>query len=232
MADSDIDVIYNSLPNHLYAEWTIKAVQAGKHVLCEKPLALSLVEVDAISTAAEIYGRVVAEAFIYRSHLQSLKVKEIVAGSKFGKIKLVRGSFTFRATKPDNICWKPEMSDGSLWDVGCYPLSHTRALLGVEPLEVFGGQVIGPTGVDELFAAHFPAPYWNRDYQEDVYAQFDCSIQLPDQTFMEIIGREVPLNIPKLFTSGVEEKLLLTRGGKTETIVVKGMELYIGEWKT
>jgi predicted dehydrogenase len=222
LADPDIDVIYNPLPNHLHAEWTIKAVQAGKHVLCEKPLALSLAEVDAMTAAAEKYGKVVAEAFMYRTHPQTLKVQEIVAGGKLGKVKLVRGSFTYMATNPDNIRWKPEMGGGALWDVGCYPLSYTRALLGTEPLEVYGGLVNGPTGVDELFAAqlHFP---------EDVYAQFDCSFKIPYHTFMEIVGDEATLIIPKPFTPGVKEKLFLTRDGKTEAIVVKGTELYIGE---
>jgi xylose dehydrogenase (NAD/NADP) len=231
LADPDIDVIYNPLPNHLHAEWTIKAVQAGKHVLCEKPLALSLAEVDAISAAAERYGKVVAEAFMYRTHPQTLKVQEIVAGGKLGKVKLVRGSFTYKEINPDNVRWKPEMGGGGLWDIGCYPLSYTRALLGVEPLEVFGGQVTAPTGVDEVFAAQlrFPAPPWNRDNPEDVYALFDCSIKIPYNTFMEIVGDEATLIIPNPFKPGVKEKLFLTRGGKTETIAVKGKEVYLSE---
>ncbi len=88
LADPEIDVIYNPLPNHLHAEWTIKAVEAGKHVLCEKPLALSLDEVDAIAAAAGKNGRIVVEAFAYRSHPQTLKVKEIIESGKLGKSKL------------------------------------------------------------------------------------------------------------------------------------------------
>jgi len=222
LADPDIDVIYNPLPNHLHAEWTIKAVQAGKHVLCEKPLALSLAEVDAMSAAAEKYGKVVAEAFMYRTHPQTLKVQEIVASGKLGKVKLVRGSYTYPGTDPDDYRWKPEMGGGGLWDVGCYPLSYTRALLGAEPLEVFGWQVTGPTGVDELFTAqlHFP---------DDVYAQFDCSVKIPYHVFMEIVGDEATLIIPKPFNPGMKETLYLTRGGKVEKIVVKGTGSYIGE---
>ncbi len=222
LSDPDIDVIYNPLPNHLHAEWTIKAVQAGKHVLCEKPLALSLAEVDAMSAAAEKYGKVVAEAFMYRSHPQTLKAREIVAGGKLGKVKMVRGSFTFEMTNPDDYRWKPEMGGGCLWDVGCYPLSYTRALLGAEPLEVFGWQVTGPTGVDEMFAAQLRFP-------EDVYAQFDCSVKIPYHVFMEIVGDEATLIIPKPFNPGVKESLYLTRGGKVETIAVKGTGSYIGE---
>jgi D-xylose 1-dehydrogenase (NADP+, D-xylono-1,5-lactone-forming) len=219
LADPDIDVIYNPLPNHLHAEWTIKAVQAGKHVLCEKPLALSLAEVDAISAAAEQYGKVVAEAFMYRSHPQTLKARELVASGKLGKVKLVRGSFTFVMTNPDDYRWKPEMGGGGLWDVGCYPLSFTRFVLGAEPLEVFGWQVTGPTGVDEVFAAqlHFP---------DDIYTQFDCSLKIPYHVFMEIVGDEATLIIPKPFNPGVKETFYLTRGGKVETIAVKGKESY------
>jgi D-xylose 1-dehydrogenase (NADP+, D-xylono-1,5-lactone-forming) len=148
LADPEIDVIYNPLPNHLHAEWTIKAVEAGKHVLCEKPLALSLDEVDAIAAAADKHGKIVAEAFAYRAHPQTLKVKEIVDSGKLGKIKMVHGSFTFVMTNPDDYRWKPEMGGGGLWDIGCYPLSYTRTVLGAEPLEVFGWQGTAPTGVD------------------------------------------------------------------------------------
>jgi xylose dehydrogenase (NAD/NADP) len=219
LADPDIEVIYNSLPNHLHTEWTIKAVQAGKHVLCEKPLALSLPEVDEMSTAAEKYGKVIAEAFMYRSHPQTLKAREIVASGKLGKVKLVRGSYTYPGTGPDNYRWKPEMGGGGLWDVGCYPLSYTRFILGAEPLEVFGWQVTGPTGVDEEFVAqmHFPG---------DIYAQFNCSVRIPYHVFMEIVGDEATLIIPKPFNPGLKEKFYLTREGKTVTITVKGAESY------
>jgi D-xylose 1-dehydrogenase (NADP+, D-xylono-1,5-lactone-forming) len=222
LADPDIDVIYNPLPNHLHAEWTIKAVQAGKHVLCEKPLALSLAEVDSMSDSAVQYGKVVVEAFMYRTHPQTLKVQEIVKNGKLGKVKLVRGSFTYLATDPDNIRWVPGMGGGSLWDVGCYPLSYTRTILGMEPLEVFGRQVFSPTHVDELFVAQLRFP-------DEVFAQFDCSFKIPYHTFMEIVGDEATLIIPRPFTPGAKEKLFLTKAGKTEVITVKGTELYIDE---
>src|SRR5919108_6187973 len=95
LADPEIDVIYNPLPNHLHAEWTIQAVEAGKHVLCEKPLALRVEEVDAIQSAARKHGRVVMEAFMYRHHPQTLKVQEIVKSDSLGDLKLMRGSFSY-----------------------------------------------------------------------------------------------------------------------------------------
>ena len=222
LADPEIDVVYNPLPNHLHAEWTIKAVEAGKHVLCEKPLALTLKEVDSMSAAAREHGKVVVEAFMYRSHPQTQKVMEFIQSGKLGKIKMVHGSFTFVITNPDDYRLDPKMGGGGLWDIGCYPLSFTRAALGMEPLEVFGWQVTGPTGVDDTFAAQLRFP-------GDIYAQFDCSFRVPYHVFMEIVGDEGTLNIPAPFNPGAKETLYFTRNGKTETIPVIGSRSYVSE---
>lgn len=222
LADPDIDVIYNPLPNHLHAEWTVKAVEAGKHVLCEKPLALSVAEVDAISAAAERYGKVVTEALMYRSHAQTLKVREIVQGGKLGRVKMVRGSFTYPGTTPGNYRLSPEMGGGALWDVGIYPLGYTRFVLGAEPLEAFGWQVAGPTGVDESFVAQARFP-------DEVFLQMDVSMARPYHVFMEIVGDEAALVIPQPFNPGPKEALYLARKGNTETIKVNGAGTYVGE---
>jgi predicted dehydrogenase len=103
LASPDVDVIYNPLPNSLHAEWTIKALRAGKHVLCEKPLTTRVEDVDAIAAAARETGKVVAEAFMYRHHPQTLKVKELIDGGAIGEVRLVRGSFTFTLTDPTNV---------------------------------------------------------------------------------------------------------------------------------
>lgn len=222
LADPDIDVIYNPLPNHLHAEWTIKAVEAGKHVLCEKPLALTVDEVDAIKSAAQKHGRVVAEAFMYRHHPQTLKVQEIVQSGSLGTLKLIRGSFSFVLAREGDVRLSPEMGGGSIWDVGCYPISYARTIVREEPLEVFGWQVTGPTGIDETFVGQMR-------FRDDVMTQFDSSFVVPFHAFMEIVGSEGALNIPNPFKPGVNQKIYLTRGDKTETIMVKGQELYIGE---
>ena len=222
LADPEIDVIYNPLPNHMHTEWTIKAVEAGKHVLCEKPLALSLDEVDAIDTAARKYGKVVAEGFVYRTHPLAFKVKQLIANGSLGGIRIVRGSFTYSDTSSDNIRLKPEMGGGGLWDIGCYPLSYMRTMLGAEPMEVFGWQVTGSTGVDETFIAQMRFP-------GDVFAQFDCSMVIPYHVFMEFIGDVATLIIPNPFIPGPNRTLYLTRNGKTERITVKGPDTYITE---
>jgi len=222
LADPQIDVIYNPLPNHLHAEWTIKAVQAGKHVLCEKPLALTIQEVDGISGASEKYGKVVLEAFMYRSHVQTLKVKEIVDSGRLGKVKLIHGSFTFFMTNPDDYRWNPEMGGGGLWDIGCYPLSFIRMVLSTEPIEVYGREVRGASGVDEIFAAQMRFP-------NDIFTHFDCSLRIPYHVFMEIIGDEGTLIVPRPFNPGAREKLLLIKGDRTETIALKGTDPYVSE---
>jgi len=222
LADPEIDVIYNPLPNHLHAEWTIKAVEAGKHVLCEKPLALNTDEVDAIQSAARKHGRVVMEAFMYRHHPQTLKVLELVKSGSLGTLKLVHGSFSFFLSREGDVRLDPAMGGGSIWDVGCYPISYTRSILGENPLEVFGWQVTGPTGIDETFVGQMR-------FDHNVYTQFDCSFAVPLRWSMEITGSEGTLNIPSPFKPGLDEKIYLTREDQTETINVPGQELYIGE---
>jgi D-xylose 1-dehydrogenase (NADP+, D-xylono-1,5-lactone-forming) len=222
LADPEIDVVYNSLPNHLHAKWTIKAVEAGKHVLCEKPLALNVKEVDAMQEAARKHGRVVSEAFMYRHHPQTLKVQEMVKSGSLGDLKLIRGSFCYALTHAGDVRLDPGMGGGSIWDVGCYPISYVRTVTGEPPLEVFGWQVTGPTGIDETFVGQMR-------FNHEVHAQFDCSFVIPSHVFMEIVGSEGALNIPKPYKPGVDEKIFLTRGNKTETIKIKGQELYIGE---
>lgn len=222
LADPDIDVVYISLPNRLHAEWTIKAVEAGKHVLCEKPLALSVEEVESIQSAARRQGRVVMEGFMYRHHPQTLHVQELVQDGSLGMVKLMRGSFSFVLAREADVRLDPALGGGSIWDVGCYPISYTRSVLNKNPLEVFGWQVTGPTGIDETFVGQMR-------FANDVIAQFDSSFVVPFHSFMEIVGSEGTLNIPHPFKPGIDEKIYLTRGDKIETIRVKGQELYIGE---
>jgi xylose dehydrogenase (NAD/NADP) len=222
LADPDVDVVYNSLPNHLHAGWTIKAVEAGKHVLCEKPLALSVDEVDAIHAAGRKHGRVVAEAFMYRHHPQTLKVQELVRGGSLGMLKIIRGSFSFLLTREGDVRLNPEWGGGSIWDVGCYPISYARAVVGEEPVEVFGWQVTGETGIDETFVGQMR-------FDRGVHAQFDSSFVIPEHSFIEMVGSEGTLIIPRPFKPGIDEKIYLTRGKDTETIKIKGQELYLGE---
>jgi len=222
LADTEIDVIYNPLPNHLHAEWTIKAVEAGKHVLCEKPLALNVSDVDAIAGAAKTHGRVVTEAFMYRHHPQTLKAQELVGSGSLGTLKLLRGSFTYVMKREGNIRSDPNMGGGSIWDVGCYPISYMRTIVGAEPLQVFGWQIIGPTGIDDSF-------FGQVQFADDVYGQFESSFVMPSHSYMEFVGSEGTLIVPKPYKPFFNEKIFLVRNGKNETIKIKGQELYLGE---
>ena len=222
LADPEIDVIYNSLPNHLHAEWTIKALHAGKHVLCEKPFALTLAEVDAMSQAARETGRVLAEAFMYRHHAQTLKVKEIVESGLLGKLQLIKGVFTFTISREGDIRLKKETGGGSIWDVGCYPISYARMIVGAEPAEVFGWQVTGSDGVDESFIGQMR-------FENGVCAQFDSGLKSPFRSMIEIVGSDASLTIPHPFQPGKATEIYLSRGKKQEKIKIKGNELYLGE---
>lgn len=222
LADPEIDVVYNSLPNHLHAEWTIKALRAGKHVLCEKPFALTLAEVNAMAQAAHETGKVLTEAFMYRHHAQTLKVKEIVDSGLLGTIQLIKGAFTFTLTREGNYRWMEEMGGGSIWDVGCYPISFARMIVGAEPVEVFGWQVTGQGGSDESFIGQM-------QFKNGIHMQFDCGFKSPLRSYMEIIGTDAALNIPNPFKPGLENEIHLNRKGETKTIKIDGGELYFGE---
>ena len=222
LADPEIDVIYNSLPNHLHAEWTIKALRAGKHVLCEKPFALTLAEVDAMSQAAHETGKVLAEAFMYLHHAQTLKIKEIVDSGVLGKLQLIKGAFTFTLTREGNYRWMEEMGGGSIWDVGCYPISFARMIVGAEPVEVFGWQLTGQGGSDESF-------FGQMRFKDEVHMQFDCGFKSPSRSFIEIIGTDATLNIPDPFKPGRKNEIYLNRNNEMQTIKIKGDELYSGE---
>jgi D-xylose 1-dehydrogenase (NADP+, D-xylono-1,5-lactone-forming) len=222
LADPEIDVIYNSLPNHLHAEWTIKAMQAGKHVLCEKPLALRVEDVDAIQAAAQRHGRVVQEAFMYRHHPQTLRVLELVRSGALGTLKLIRGSFSYILSRESDVRNQPDLGGGSIWDVGCYPISFARTLVGEEPLEVFGWQVIGPTGIDETFVGQMK-------FANNIHMQFDCSFVTHFNNYMEIVGDQGILDIPQPAKPRTEENIYLTRDDQTETIEFKSDMLYLYE---
>ncbi len=222
LAAPDIDVIYNSLPNGLHAEWTIKAAQAGKHVLCEKPLGISPAEVDAMANAAKQAGVFITEAFMYRHHPQTLKVKQLVESGAIGKLRLVRGSFTFSIAREEDIRLNKALVGGSIWDVGCSPISYARYIIGAEPVEVFGRQVTSKSGVDETFVGQMRFP-------GDVYAQFDSGFRAPFRTHIEIVGSEGIITIPRPFKPNDQDQVTLSRGDAVEMVTSDREVLYLGE---
>lgn len=222
LEDEAIDVVYVPVPNHLHAEWSIRSLRAGKHVLCEKPLALTESEVDEIERAAKESDRVIAEAFMYRHHPQTRQIRTLVRDGAIGSLRLLRSTFTFSLERPEDIRWEPEKGGGSLWDVGCYPISFVRYVTGREPIRCFGEQRIGSTGVDVQFTAQLAFP-------NGIHAQIDAGFDVPERTHSELVGTEGVLRIPDTFKPGRSPTLRLVRGGEVETIRVEGEELYVGE---
>lgn len=223
LADPTIDVIYNPLPNHLHARWTIRAAQAGKHVLCEKPLALTVEEVDEIQAAAQQAGVVVAEAFMYRHHPMTLKVKEWIASGALGEIRLARGAFTFLLNRPGDIRLIPEYGGGSLWDIGCYPVSYAIMVMGGPPVEVAGWQRLGPSGVDLSFGGQLK-------FASGALAQVYSSFELPFHMGMDIFGTRGSIHIPLPFKPPDGQTLLtLKQGDRQSTHAFHARHLYLGE---
>lgn len=222
LASDAIDAIYNPLPNHLHAEWSIRAAEAGKHVLCEKPLALSVEEVDRMAEAAQKHHVVVAEAFMYKHHPQTLKVQELVEQGTVGDLLLIKGAFTFELDRSDDVRWVPEWGGGSIWDVGCYPISYSRLVARAEPVEVFGWQVTGSTGVDVVFSGQMR-------FASGPLAQFDCGFRAPYRTSLEIVGTKSSIELDRPFQPAGGEWIKIKRGDKTELIQSPQYDLYLGE---
>lgn len=224
LADPEIDVVYISLPNCLHAEWTIKAAAAGKHVLCEKPIALSTQDVTAIADAATKHGVVIAEAFMYRHHPQTLKGCELIESGVIGEMRLIRGGFSYPLSRAGDVRLKPELGGGSIWDVGCYPISFARtALGGAAPSEVFGWQIMGPTGVDVSF-------FGQMRYTNGVCVQIDSSFQSALRMVMEFVGSEGCITLDNAFKPDGDSQLSLQRGdGSIEILRFPDQELYLSE---
>ena len=182
LADPDIDAVYISLPNTLHCEWSIKAVEAGKHVLCEKPMSRHPADVEAAFDAAERADRLLTEAFMYRHNPQTSRVAELLREGAIGELRLVRSAFSYSLYDAENIRLRTDVEGGSLMDVGCYCVSGSRLLAG-EPESVVGHAHLGPTGTDWVFAGlmRFPG---------DVVASFDCGTSLPNRDELEVIGTE------------------------------------------
>ena len=234
LQSGDVDAVYISLPNHLHAEWAIKSLKSGIHVLCEKPFATSLEDVDGMIAASQESGCVLTEAFMYRHHPQTRSIGDWIKSGKLGEITLIRGTFNFQLSEkgrnPDsmNVRMIPEFGGGCLWDVGIYPLSYTQYLLGGPPEWVSGSQIIGPTGIDEVFTGQMRYPTTGGS---EVLAQISSSFNTPFYTFMEIIGTDGSLYLNRPFTNlGKGAKVLFSdRTGKTRNIKIPKKSLYLGE---
>ncbi|HZF34556.1 MAG TPA: Gfo/Idh/MocA family oxidoreductase, partial [Candidatus Angelobacter sp.] len=195
LADREIEAVYNPLPNHLHVPWSIKAAEAGKHVLCEKPIALDAKEAEQLVAARNRTGKLITEAFMVRSHPQWLRARELVRQGKIGELRAVQGLFTYFLTDPENVRNKADIGGGGLYDIGCYPIVTSRFLFGAEPTRVVGLIERDPVlKIDRLASAILDFPTGQ--------ASFMCSTQLVPYQRMQILGTkgrievEIPFNAP------------------------------------
>ena len=209
--DPEIEAIYNPLPNSLHAEWTIKALQAGKHVLCEKPLAVTAEQGVTMVQAARENGMLLMEAFMYRFHPQTVWTLEQVANGRIGNVKLIHSSFAFNVgSRPHDIRLQAALAGGSLMDVGCYPINFCRAVYGRTPIAV-GARVYTPDmGEVERYASAV------LDFDDGCFGLIDSSLELPMRQVVEIIGEAGTITIPLPFTPGhIEALVILALEGQT-----------------
>lgn len=189
--DPDIEAIYNPLPNHLHVPWTIRAAEAGKHVLCEKPLALSAKEASQLLEVRARTGVQIAEAFMVRAHPQWAAVRELVAEGRLGELRLIVGHFSYFRRDPDDIRSRLEWGGGAIMDIGCYPITLSRWLFDEEPTAVIAAVDRDPDlHVDRLASGLLCFPSGQ--------ASFNCATQLVPSQRMELFGTEgrIELEIP------------------------------------
>jgi D-xylose 1-dehydrogenase (NADP+, D-xylono-1,5-lactone-forming) len=182
LEDPEIEAVYISLPNTMHPVWSIRALEAGKHVLCEKPFSRHPEEIEAAFDVADRTGRLLSEAFMYRHNPQTKRIKQLVDDGAIGELRLVRTAFSYGLYDAENIRLSTELEGGALMDVGCYCVSGARLVAG-EPESVFGQAFVGETGTDWVFTGQLRFP-------GDVLGIFDCGTALIDRDELEVAGSE------------------------------------------
>ena len=210
LADPDVDAIYIPLPNNMHVEWTRRALQAGKHVLCEKPISWTAAEIEPLIAARDASGKIAAEAFMVCFHPQWQHVRKLIADGAIGELRHVQGAFTFNNTDLDNIRNRPEMQGGALGDIGVYPSVTTRFATGQEPLRATSRTTL-ENGVDVT----------TRTWVEfDGFAlDFYVSMRMTNRQHMTFHGSDGVIELPAPFNAQlVDDPCVILRTGDTKTI--------------
>jgi len=217
LADADVDVVYVALPSALHVEWSIRALDAGKHVLCEKPMTRVADDAERAFDAAERNDRLLMEAFMYRHQPQAKRLKELVDEGAVGELRLVRAAFSFTLDRPHDVRWSAELGGGALLDLGCYCTNGLRLVAG-EPEVVYGESVLAAGGADVRFAATLR-------FAGDVLGQFECGFDEPPRRVLEVVGADGSLLLEPAFASdeGVVE---LRRPDSNERIELPSTHRY------
>jgi xylose dehydrogenase (NAD/NADP) len=220
--DPAIDAIYNPLPNDLHAEWSIRALRAGKHVLCEKPMAMNAPEVRAMIQAAESNGVLLMEGFMYKFHPQIEKTLDLIRGEAVGPLRSVHASFTFHFERDgSNYRWFPGHGGGALYDVGCYTISVVRLVFGAEPLAVTAAaRIDGATGVDMTTAALLEFPGGR-------FALCDASFESHFQSRLLAAGLTATLRLDRAFSAkDFAVAVEIVRGDAVERLPIRKANMF------
>jgi len=218
LEDGDIEAVYISLPNTMHCEWSIRAIEAGKHVLCEKPMSRHPDEVDAAFDAAERAGRHLSEAFMYRHNPQTKRLRQLLDEGAVGQLRVIHSAFSYSLYDADNIRLRTDLEGGALMDVGCYCVSGSRLAAGGEPLSLYGQSWVGETGTDWVFTG-------SMRFDRDVLAIFDCGTALPERDELEVIGSEGSLFLDDPWHCNVPV-IELRRDGEVERIELERADSY------
>lgn len=218
--DPAIDAVFIPLPNSMHREWSIKAANAGKHVLCEKPLALSAAECREMQAAATANGTLLMEAFMYRFHPRTERLVAMARAGAFGALRSIRSVFTFRLASDENIRMKPELGGGALMDVGCYCVNASRTIAGAEPVEVQAWASWAATGVDAELAG-------SMRFADGLVAHFDCALTLDRRELVEVAGTDASVTVDGAFVGGKDRQTFLERRARERTVhEVDGADQY------
>jgi len=228
LADPEVEAVYIATPHPSHAEWAIKAAEAGKHVLCEKPLGLSAHEADAMFHAARRAGTFLGEAFMYRVHPQTARLLELIRDGAIGEVRAIKSSFGFAMPRfdPEHRLYANDLAGGGILDVGCYPVSMARLIAGtvsglpfLEPVKVAGVAHLGASGVDEWAAAVLRFP-------NDILAEVSCSVSLAQDNLLRVLGTEGRIEIADFWfasghTGGTGRIEVIRRDGRQKTVKVR-----------
>jgi D-xylose 1-dehydrogenase (NADP+, D-xylono-1,5-lactone-forming) len=217
LADPDVEAVYIPLPNSLHIEWSIRALEAGKHVLCEKPLSRRTAEVERAFDVAEREGRLLMEAFMWRHNPQTRRLSQLIAEGAVGRVRVIRAAFGFVAKRDQDVRLQMSLDGGGLMDVGCYCVSAARLLAG-EPERVSAEQALGGDGVDVAFAA-------TMRHADDVLSHFDAGLALDTRDLLEVVGDAGSLLLEDPWhcrTPGIQ----LWRGGESDLIEIEPVNSY------
>jgi D-xylose 1-dehydrogenase (NADP+, D-xylono-1,5-lactone-forming) len=218
LEDPDVEAVYIPLPNSMHIEWSIRALEAGKHVLCEKPLSRRPGDVTRAFDVADRHDRLLMEAFMFRHHPQTRRLTELIVQSAIGRVRTIRAAFGFVANDPANVRLSVTLDGGGLMDVGCYCVSAARLIAG-EPERVSAEQTLGGDGVDVTFAAIMRHP-------DDVLTHFDAGLALASRDLLEVTGDAGSLLVNDPWhcrNPGIE---LRQNDGATERIEIENANSY------